>query len=54
MNDLKLLGATPNQPQQILGIVEEFSNDIKIEFGFNKCRHKHHKHREGKTTRKWI
>ena len=38
MDDLKLLGATANQLQQMLRIVEEFSNDIKMEFGLNKCQ----------------
>ena len=38
MDDLKLLGATANQLQQMLRIVEEFSNDIKMKFGLNKCR----------------
>ena len=38
MDDLKLLGATANQLQQMLRIVEEYSNDIKMEFGLNKCR----------------
>ena len=38
IDDLKLLGATANQLQQMLRIVEEFSNNIKMEFSLNKCR----------------
>ena len=38
MDDLKLLEATRNQLEQMLKIVEEFSGDIGMTFGLDKCR----------------
>lgn len=38
MDDLKLLASTKNQLEQMLNIVEEFSNDIGMQFGLDKCR----------------
>ncbi|XP_050302196.1 uncharacterized protein LOC126740283 [Anthonomus grandis grandis] len=38
MDDLKIMAATRNQLNQMLHIVEEFSNDIGMQFGLDKCR----------------
>jgi hypothetical protein len=38
MDDLKLITGTKNQLDQMLKIVEEFSNDIGMHFGLDKCR----------------
>ncbi len=38
MDDLKLLASTRSQLEQLLKIVEEFSNDINMQFGLDKCR----------------
>lgn len=38
MDDIKLLVSTRNQLEQMLKIVEEFSDDIGMQFGLDKCR----------------
>ncbi|XP_044753832.1 uncharacterized protein LOC123313156 [Coccinella septempunctata] len=38
MDDFKHLASTKKQMQQMLKMVEEFSEDIKMKFGLEKCR----------------
>lgn len=38
MDDIKLYSSSANSLEQLLKIVEKFSNDIKMEFGVEKCK----------------
>ncbi|XP_052755669.1 uncharacterized protein LOC113521769 [Galleria mellonella] len=38
MDDIKLYAETENQLNQLTKIVEQFTNDIKMEFGLEKCK----------------
>ena len=37
MDDLKLYGKNDAELESLLGIVEQFSNDISMKFRFDKC-----------------
>lgn len=41
MDDIKIYAPTPTQLRSLLHITEEFSEDIGMEFGINKCRTLH-------------
>ena len=37
MDDLKLYGKNQDEVDALLGLVQEYSNDIGMEFGMDKC-----------------
>lgn len=41
MDDLKLYAANEMQLQNLLGITTNFSRDIRMEFGLDKCKTMH-------------